>query len=314
MRTPAPPPSGPSDRSSAASAGAAAHPPWLHIVESTPSTQDLAAQLLAEGHSAPLAVLAAEQTRGRGRLGRRFESPPGGSLALTVAYRTELAPARRGWFPHAVGVAAVSALREMERPGAAPAGGRPDEGALEGLGLKWPNDLHVRGGRKLGGILAEARGSDVVLLGIGINLRGPVRDESGVEVPGAAWLTERAETDLSQRTLEELREHLATTLATAVMEELDALEDSAGDACASGLHSRYTMTCLTLGRSVRIDPAAGRRGGQVLRGTASGIDPDGRLVIDEVAGGRTAVAVGDVHHLRGRSDPDRPDPDERHAE
>jgi BirA family biotin operon repressor/biotin-[acetyl-CoA-carboxylase] ligase len=74
------------------------------------------------------------------------------------------------------------------------------------------------------------------------------------------------------------------------------------------------MTCLTLGRAVRIDPLGESAGGgdrdPALRGTARDIDGHGRLVLDLAeGGGELAVDVGDVRHLR----PDTPSPGEEAA-
>ncbi|MDV3296345.1 MAG: biotin--[acetyl-CoA-carboxylase] ligase, partial [Brachybacterium paraconglomeratum] len=232
---------------------------------------------------------------GRGRLGRAFASPDGTSLALTFAHRTSLGPARRGWFPLAAGLAVVAAL-ERAVPAAA---------AEQRIGLKWPNDLHTADGRKLGGILVEARGDEDLLLGIGLNLRGPVLDEDGEPVPGAAWLRGEAglRPDAGPAEDRGLREALEESLVAALGEELAALESAQGDGDAAGTRDRYTMTCLTLGRTVRVDPlgeaAAGANVDPALRGTVLDVDEHGRLVLDRADGeGRIAVDVGDVRHLR----------------
>jgi BirA family biotin operon repressor/biotin-[acetyl-CoA-carboxylase] ligase len=92
------------------------------------STQDV-----ARGLPVGSVVVADHQTAGRGRLGRRWEAPPGSALLASLA----------------AGVAAARACGERVR-------------------LKWPNDLLLEG-RKLGGILVEVHG-DTCVVGIGINL------------------------------------------------------------------------------------------------------------------------------------------------
>ena len=105
---------------------------------STPSTQDV-----ARGLPVGSVVVADQQTSGRGRLGRRWEAPPGsGLLASFVLPVRPLASL-------AAGVAAALACGDSVR-------------------LKWPNDLLVDG-RKLAGILVERRGERCVV-GIGVNL------------------------------------------------------------------------------------------------------------------------------------------------
>ncbi|MDN5820815.1 MAG: biotin--[acetyl-CoA-carboxylase] ligase, partial [Brachybacterium sp.] len=186
-----------------------------------------------------------------------------------------------------------------------------DTGARQNrIGLKWPNDLHTGDGRKLGGILVEARGPDLVLLGIGVNLRGPVLQADGRAVPGAAWLRGvdgvqpggDEMTAVGREPDGALRESLESALATSLSTELARLESAEGDGVSAGTHGRYTMTCLTLGRAVRVDPLGETGTGGAhppsLYGTARAIDAHGRLVVDLAGGARTAVDIGDVRHLR----------------
>jgi len=121
-------------------------------VESTPSTQLLIAPDDPEG----TVVVAGEQTAGRGRLGRTWLAPAGTSLLCSVQLRPEV-PGER--LPELTGVAARSVAETVE--------------ALTGLEaeLKFPNDV-LLGGRKVAGVLAEAREGRVVL-GIGINANIP---------------------------------------------------------------------------------------------------------------------------------------------
>lgn len=262
------------------------------------STQDEAARRLRDGQEPPFALAARRQTAGRGRLGRAFASPQGSSLSLTYVHRSGLAPAHRGWIPLAAGLAAVTALGEV-------LGLR----ATQEIGLKWPNDLHTADGQKLGGILAEGRGDQSVLVGIGLNLRGPVHQQDGTVVPGAAWL--RGEGGLrptgdagrpDDLPDEELRERLERALVRALAQELDRLESTGGDGVRSGIRDRYTMTCLTVGRHVRVDPLGdldtGGERSSSWYGLARTVDDHGRLVVDREGVGQVAVDVGDVRHLR----------------
>ncbi|GAA1489969.1 biotin--[acetyl-CoA-carboxylase] ligase [Brachybacterium sacelli] len=270
--------------------------PVIHRLARVPSTQDEAARRLAAGQETPFAVATGEQTAGRGRLGRSFASPDGGNVYLTYVHRTRLAPQRRSWIPLVAGLAALEAVTSAVG----------DRGPV--LGLKWPNDLHLEDGRKLGGILVEGRGSDAVLIGIGLNVRGPVRGADGAPVPGAAWLLgdEGIRATGEQREgagdPEAMRARIERALAGALAAELAALESTEGDADAARSADRYTMTCLTLGQAVRVDPlgSAGTGGARSssLRGIARAVDAHGRLVVDLDEGGRRAVDVGDVRHVR----------------
>jgi BirA family biotin operon repressor/biotin-[acetyl-CoA-carboxylase] ligase len=105
---------------------------------STPSTQDV-----ARGLPLGSVVVADQQTSGRGRLGRRWDAPPGSALLASFVLRA------RPLASLAAGVAAAAACGEPVR-------------------LKWPNDLLIEG-RKLAGILVERRDERCVV-GIGVNL------------------------------------------------------------------------------------------------------------------------------------------------
>lgn len=135
------------------------------------STNDVARDLAGRGAGEGTAVLAVEQTAGRGRLGRPWSSPPGG-LYLSVVLRPPVATTAWPLLGLAVAVGAAD--------GAEAAAGVP-------IALKWPNDL-LRDGLKVGGILVEAA-EGYAVAGIGINARVPATRREGagsldVELPG----------------------------------------------------------------------------------------------------------------------------------
>ncbi len=144
----------------------------VRVVAETGSTN---ADLLAAagaGTGEGTVLVAEAQTAGRGRLDRRWASPPRAGLTLSVLLRPGGVPAALlGWLPLLAGVAAAAAVRRVTTVAAV---------------LKWPNDVLV-GDAKLGGILAERTGTAVVI-GIGINVwqgqRGPAAGR-GRHLPGA---------------------------------------------------------------------------------------------------------------------------------
>jgi BirA family biotin operon repressor/biotin-[acetyl-CoA-carboxylase] ligase len=137
------------------------------LKDTTGSTLDVAHELGAGGARSGTLVLADEQTTGRGRLGRKWISPRGAGIWLTMLLRPRAAPLG-GVLAVRAGLTAVLALESVD-PKLAPR-------------LKWPNDVIVQG-RKAGGILCEARWSGEVLgwvaIGIGINVKGPIPDSAG---------------------------------------------------------------------------------------------------------------------------------------
>lgn len=152
--------------------------PYEHVV-STPSTQVLVPVDASEG----TLVVAEEQTAGRGRLGRRWLAPAGTSLLCSLQLRPPVAPDR---LPELTVVASRACAEAI----AALTGLEPE--------LKFPNDVLV-GGRKVAGVLAEAREGRVVL-GMGINVNVPQEAlPAEVDRPATSLLVETGrETDRAE--------------------------------------------------------------------------------------------------------------------
>lgn len=139
----------------------------LHELDQVESTQDEARRLLAlEPHPLHSAwVLARHQSQGRGRQGRTWIATED-SLILSAAFRLTKPAIRKPLVSLWAGSALFEALRELT-------------GDCAGVFLKWPNDLVVSqsdGLAKIGGILAEARGAENVVVGWGVNLESSPRD------------------------------------------------------------------------------------------------------------------------------------------
>jgi len=259
----------------------------VRVVEETGSTN---ADLLAEARSgAPdgVVLVAEAQTAGRGRLGRRWVSPPRGTLTFSVLLRPAGVPAGLlGWLPLLAGVATASALS-----GTAGVDAR----------LKWPNDV-LAGGAKLAGILAE-RWAEAIVLGIGINVFQR-RDE--LPVPTATSLL-LAAPDAVSRPAGADGPDVRERLLAAVLDELARWyrawldQPRPGDADACGLRAEYLRTSDTVGAEVTVMLP----GGQSLTGTATGVDPAGRLEV-HAPGGLVRVSAGDVVHLRATGGGSRP--------
>ncbi len=247
---------------------------WLGEVDSTNTyVRDLARRGAAEG----LVVVADHQTAGRGRLERRWESPPGSNLLASVLLRPACGESGVHLCTAAVALAGADAC--VEAAGVAPV-------------LKWPNDLLAGPDeRKLAGVLAEAEFSGGVLaavvVGIGINVAWP--GPAGV---GGTCLDElRATADPVDRRV--LLERVLAGLA--VRRPLFDDEDGRRQ-----LADEVRRRCATLGRTVRVVLA-----GEEFVGRAVGIDDGGHLVVETEAGTRT-VSAGDVVHVRPSSAPPEP--------
>ena len=222
--------------------------PRVEVLESVTSTQDVAHVLAAQGAPAGTLVLADEQRAGRGRQGRAWVSERGAGIWLTLVERPTDAAAT-DVLSLRVGLAVARAL---------------DAFAAEPVRVKWPNDVYASG-RKLVGILAEARWRDGavewIALGVGINVRAPA------DAPNAAGLaagTKRL--DVLRAIVPALRAAATATgrLADAELAEFASRDLAAGRAC--------------------LEPIAGR---------VAGIGAGGELLIDN--GSRTvAVRAGSL--------------------
>jgi BirA family biotin operon repressor/biotin-[acetyl-CoA-carboxylase] ligase len=246
----------------------------ITVVGSTGSTNaDLAARAAAGAPEGT--VLAAEDQRaGRGRMGRRWVSPPRSSIMVSVLLRpARVPPSRRGWLPLLAGVAAATAVRATTTVPA---------------GLKWPNDLLV-GDRKLAGILAEQSG-DAIVVGLGLNVsttEAELPDTGPGALPATSlWLAGATGLD---------RTALLATLLDELARRYQAWSRARppGDPESSGLRAAYLELCTTIGRDVRVE----RPAGQGSTGRATGVDAAGRLIITG-PDGTEAVSAGDVRHLR----------------
>lgn len=236
----------------------------LRIVSSTASTN---ADLLAADPVEGSVLVAEHQVAGRGRLDRRWDSPPQAGLTFSVLLRPPVARARWGWLPLLVGVALCEAVRDTGETGS---------------WLKWPNDLLVgRKRAKAAGILAEA-GPQAVVVGIGLNVT-----TRADELPAGASSLAIAGAGCTDRGT------LLRAILRAIESHYRAWCAAEGDPAGSGLLSAYVGLCDTLGRPVTVALPSG----EVLTGTAEALDSSGRLLVR--AGSELhPLAAGDVVHVR----------------
>jgi BirA family biotin operon repressor/biotin-[acetyl-CoA-carboxylase] ligase len=240
------------------------------VVAETGSTNADALAAARDGAAEGLVIAAEAQAAGRGRLGRGWQSLPGGSLTFSVLLRTAAVPAgARGWVPLLTGVAVARAVRRATGVQAR---------------LKWPNDV-LAGAGKLAGILAEQAG-DAIVVGVGLNVLGtaaqlPVATATSLELLGAG---EADRTEL-----------LAEILTEIECWYLPWRDTPAGDADASGLRQEYLRLSATVGARVRVLLP----GGPDLVGLAVAVDETGRLLVrPDGQADPVPVSAGLVIHVR----------------
>ena len=251
----------------------------LRILEEAGSTNDILAQLATAAREPHLStVVTLNQTGGRGRLGRVWTAPEGKALAASVLLRLEpgnvaSVPEQLGWLPLIAGAAMSASVDALV------GGGR--------TGLKWPNDV-LLDDLKVCGMLAELLPTGEVVMGSGVNL---TLEADELPVPSATSLSLAGVTGSAP----ELADLVLSGYLTFVTELFDRFMEAEADAVASGIHRIVSEWCRTIGTRVRVSLP----GDVDLVGVAVGLAPDGRLLVrSEVDDVVTAVAAGDVTHLR----------------
>lgn len=233
----------------------------VRFVKTTGSTNEDVTRAGMRGAPAGFTLVADQQTAGRGRMDRKWFSPPDTGLYVSVLVRPEIPAGRAGMLSFCAAVAMRAAVAEA---------GLPE------TGIKWPNDL-VAGGKKICGILSNCqireKKLDFAVLGLGVNLR-----------PGSypPELADRAGC-LAEMGAEVDREHLLYQFLRHLDTALSALE-AGGAEVLRGLKSH----CVTLGSEVLVS------GGTALKGVARDIGKNGELIVETAEGTLVPVLAGDV--------------------
>jgi BirA family biotin operon repressor/biotin-[acetyl-CoA-carboxylase] ligase len=222
-------------------------------------------------HGAPegLCVIAREQTAGRGRRERAWSSPADAGLYFSLVLRPRM---KQELWPLLTMMAALAVHDALVRACSL----RTD--------IKWPNDVYA-GGRKLCGILAEtvkAETGRAVVVGIGINLNEHAFPE---ELKSIA-------TSVKAETGQPLdRELLIEELVRALGEKYEMLQSEGGALVMLGEWTERSS--YAVGKSVRVE-----LGDETIEGVTRGLEPDGALRVETVAGEIRLVRAGDVWALR----------------
>lgn len=228
------------------------------------STNDVAKAWLADGALDGALVIANEQTRGRGRLGREWRTPPDSALALSLILKPD-----KSYLPRLNMTAALSVCEMIM------------ECVPVDAGIKWPNDVIVQG-RKVSGVLPEAIWEADQLagavLGIGVNVRV---DFSGSALRESAISLEQA----AGRRLDRV------VLITALLRRFDAWYSQIG---SPALFDAWRSRLGTLNEVVTFHD---------LEGVATGVTAEGALLIRDANGrihkrGAGELVVGARHEDR----------------
>lgn len=238
-------------------------------LESVDSTNSELVRMCADGPVAPwTVVVAGEQTSGRGRLGRMWQSDPGAGMWASVAVDLN-GCLNSQWLPLVAGLSLCTVVSEFT--------------GVE-VGVKWPNDVML-GDRKLAGILTEALpGTDKYVVGMGLNFDSDV-------YPGAVGVRE-----LMPATFVINRDQILLKVIHSLRDLITVWRDSSWD--TEEIRHQYERACVSIGADLVItEPSTGESGSSTWSGYGHGVDPAGHLVVKQHESGfeRTVVAADVVH-------------------
>lgn len=239
----------------------------IHVVE-TDSTNVLAKEYARNGAVHGTVIVADNQTAGRGRLGKKWQSIAGTGLYCSIIIRPKC---NRSEYSKMTLVAGLAVAERVENI------------CQNSIELKWPNDLYLSG-RKCGGILCESslgreETDDFIIIGIGINVNSRVEEfGDGMRLSPVSLM---AVTGIKYSI-----EQLLSDVRMSVLEKVTLFE-AAG--LAEILPSWKTRDMLA-GKNIRCLAV----GGRVVEGEALGVDEDGLLYLRDCEGVLHEVLSGDV--------------------
>ena len=238
----------------------------IQVFEQTTSTNDVVEKLARDGVQEGVVVFAESQTKGRGRLGRKWISPERKGLWFSVLLRPDLRPQEATQLT----VASATALR---RAIAAETGLKPE--------IKWPNDILI-GGKKVAGILTELSAEldrvRHIILGIGVDVNLDA-GELPVELRKLATSLKLESGGMISR----------AELAVAILQALDEDYARIGAGKFAAVADEWEAHCATIGKNVTV-----RVGDRQIRGRAESLDDDGALLVRSEHGHLERVIGGDV--------------------
>ena len=238
----------------------------IQVFEQTTSTNDVVEKLARDGVKEGVVVFAESQTKGRGRLGRVWQSPTRKGLWFSVLLRPNLRPQEATQLT----VISATALRRAIK-------------TVTGLtaDIKWPNDLLI-GGKKVVGILTEMS-AEVdrvrhIIIGIGVDV-----NQDANEFPAEL---RKIATSLKIEAGEGI---CRAELATEIIRELDFDYARIGAGKFSEVADEWEAACVTIGKNVTV-----HTGVLKFRGRAEALDDDGALLVRTEHGLLERVIGGDV--------------------
>ncbi|HEY2494329.1 MAG TPA: biotin--[acetyl-CoA-carboxylase] ligase [Paenibacillus sp.] len=241
----------------------------IKVMKSTISTQDQARKMAEDGAAEGTLIIAEEQTDGKGRMGRKWFSPHGKGIWMSLILRPQQPLQFTPQLTLLTGVAVCRAIRKTTH--------------LD-VGIKWPNDLLLND-RKVCGILLESAAEDEIVryciagIGISANLDREDFPEDLENIATSLKIQSGVAVD-------------RTVLIASIMEELESLYELYRLKGFQPIASLWEASSVTLHHQVVVNTLQGR-----LEGIARGLDPSGALLIETSSGEIVPVISGDVNRI-----------------
>ena len=238
----------------------------IRVFQETTSTNDVVEKLARDGVKEGVAVFAEAQTKGRGRLGRKWISPARKGLWFSVLLRPDLRPQAATQLTVAAATALARGIQQVTQL-------HPQ--------IKWPNDILMHG-KKVAGILTELSAEldhiKYVILGIGVDVN---LNESDLPAD-----IRKVATSLKMEANREIRR---ADLAAAILRELDHDYQRICRGDFQSVCHAWQERCITLGKMVKI-----RIGDRIITGHAEALDDNGALLLRTEHGHLEQIIGGDV--------------------
>ncbi|KQW81679.1 biotin--[acetyl-CoA-carboxylase] ligase [Devosia sp. Root413D1] len=249
----------------------------LNGFDSVGSTSTEAARAAQAGDIGDVWFCALQQSAGRGRRGRPWQSPHG-NLAASLLVVPDVDPAIAATLGFVAGVSLNQALAGIVPAGLLRTGIDGADMANGRIALKWPNDV-LADGAKLAGILLEAHkrpdGSMAIVVGIGVNV---VEAPEGLPYPA---------TSLRALGLDTSAETVFGALSDAWVDAVELWDRGRG---VTQVLELWRRSAAGIGAEVAVN-----RDGDIVRGIFETIDESGRLIVRANDNSRIAITAGDVH-------------------
>jgi BirA family biotin operon repressor/biotin-[acetyl-CoA-carboxylase] ligase len=238
----------------------------IRVFKETTSTNDIVEKFARDGVKEGVVVFAESQTKGRGRLGRKWLSPAKKGLWFSILLRPDLRP-------HEITRLTVASATALRRAIESKTGLAPE--------IKWPNDILLHG-KKVAGILTELNAEldrvKYVIIGIGVDVNLTARD-----------LPPELKKIATSLKIESGKAISRAELAIFILRELDADYHRICSDEFESIAEEWEKHCKTIGQEVVI-----RTGSREIRGRAESLAEDGALLLRTEHGRPERIVGGDV--------------------